>query len=391
MANGIGIENGIDFQLTEEMKMMQQAARDFAEAEIKPHVMKYDEAQEFPLAVVNKMAELGFFGVTIPTELGGAGLSALEFVVIMEEISRIDPSVGLTLAAHSGLCLQHIAMFANDVQKKQYVLDLATGKKIGSWCLTEPGSGSDASGMTTTAVLEGDHYVLNGAKTFITNGTYASTYVVMAKTDTSKGSSGISAFIVEREMKGVSVGKKENKLGMRASDTVMMLFDGVRVPKQNLLGKEGEGFKQALAVLDSGRIGIAALSVGLAQGAIDAAVKYAKERQAFGKPIGEFQGIQFKLADMATEIQAARLLTYRAAYEKAQGRTINLIAAQAKLFASEIAQRVATEAVQVHGGYGFIKEFPVEKYYRDVKLLTIGEGTSEVQRMVIAKNLLRDL
>lgn len=391
MANGIGIENGIDFQLTEEMKMMQQAARDFAEAEIKPHVMKYDEAQEFPLAVVNKMAELGFFGVTIPTELGGAGLSALEFVVIMEEISRIDPSVGLTLAAHSGLCLQHIAMFANDAQKKQYVSDLATGKKIGSWCLTEPGSGSDASGMTTTAVLEGDHYVLNGAKTFITNGTYASTYVVMAKTDTSKGSSGISAFIVEREMKGVSVGKKENKLGMRASDTVMMLFDGVRVPKQNLLGKEGEGFKQALAVLDSGRIGIAALSVGLAQGAIDAAVKYARERQAFGKPIGEFQGIQFKLADMATEIQAARLLTYRAAYEKAQGRTINLIAAQAKLFASEIAQRVATEAVQVHGGYGFIKEFPVEKYYRDVKLLTIGEGTSEVQRMVIAKNLLRDL
>ncbi|MBI3578498.1 MAG: acyl-CoA dehydrogenase family protein [Ignavibacteriales bacterium] len=306
----------------------------------------------------------------------------------MEEISRVDPSVGLTLAAHSGLCLQHIALFANDAQKKQYVPDLATGKKIGSWCLTEPGSGSDASGMKTTAVLQGDHYVINGAKVFITNGSYASTYVVMAKTDTSKGSSGISAFIVEREMKGVSVGKKENKLGMRASDTVMMLFDGVQVPKGNLLGKEGEGFKQALVVLDSGRIGIAALSVGLAQGAMDAAIKYAKERQAFGKPIAEFQGIQFKLADMATEIQAARLLTYRAAFEKAQGRNINLVAAQAKLFASEVAQRVATEAVQIHGGYGFIKEFPVEKYYRDVKLLTIGEGTSEVQRMVIAKNLL---
>ncbi|MBI3587231.1 MAG: acyl-CoA dehydrogenase [Ignavibacteriales bacterium] len=379
----------MDFQLTEEMKMMQQAARDFAEAEIKPHVMKYDEAQEFPMAVVKKMAELGFFGATIPTELGGAGLSPLEFVVIMEEISRIDPSVGLTLAAHSGLCLQHIAMFANDAQKKQYIPDLATGKKIGSWCLTEPSSGSDASGMKTTAVLHDDHYVLNGAKTFITNGSHASTYVVMAKTDTSKGSSGISAFIVEREMKGVSVGKKENKLGMRASDTVMMLFDSVRVPKSNLLGKEGEGFKQALAVLDGGRIGIAALSVGLAQGALDASIKYAKERQQFGKPIGEFQGIQFKLADMATEIQAARLLTYRAAFEKAQGRNINLLAAEAKLFASEVAQRVATEAVQVHGGYGFIKEFPVEKYYRDVKLLTIGEGTSEVQRMVIAKNLLK--
>lgn len=389
MGSETALESGIDFQLTEEMKMMQQAARDFAEAEIKPHVMKYDEAQEFPMVIVKKMAELGFFGATIPTELGGAGLSPLEFVVIMEELSRIDPSVGLTLAAHSGLCLQHIAMFANDAQKKQYIPDLATGKKIGSWCLTEPGSGSDASGMKTAAVLQNDHYVINGAKTFITNGSYASTYVVMAKTDTSKGSSGISAFIVEREMKGVSVGKKENKLGMRASDTVMMLFDGVRVPKANLLGKEGEGFKQALAVLDSGRIGIAALSVGLAQGALDASIKYAKERQQFGKPIGEFQGIQFKLADMATEIQAARLLTYRAAFEKAQGRDINLVAAQAKLFASEVAQRVATEAVQVHGGYGFIKEFPVEKYYRDVKLLTIGEGTSEVQRMVIAKNLLK--
>ncbi len=388
MGNGTAIEGGIDFHLTEEMKMMQQAAKDFAEAEIKPHVMKLDEAQEFPTAIVKKMAELGFLGATIPTELGGSGLSTLEFVVIMEEISRVDPSVGLTLAAHSGLCLQHIALFANDAQKKQYVPDLATGKKIGSWCLTEPGSGSDASGMKTTAVLQGDHYVINGAKVFITNGSYASTYVVMAKTDTSKGSSGISAFIVEREMKGVSVGKKENKLGMRASDTVMMLFDGVQVPKGNLLGKEGEGFKQALVVLDSGRIGIAALSVGLAQGAMDAAIKYAKERQAFGKPIAEFQGIQFKLADMATEIQAARLLTYRAAFEKAQGRNINLVAAQAKLFASEVAQRVATEAVQIHGGYGFIKEFPVEKYYRDVKLLTIGEGTSEVQRMVIAKNLL---
>jgi hypothetical protein len=281
-------------------------------------------------------------------------------------------------------------MFGNEQQKKRYVPDLATGKKIGSWCLTEPGSGSDASSMKTTAVLEGDAYTLNGTKVFITNGSRASTYVVLAKTDPSKGNKGISAIIVEREMRGVSVGKKENKLGMRASDTAMMMFDGVRVPKTNLLGNEGEGFKQALAVIDSGRIGIAALSVGLAQGALDAALKYAKERQAFGKPIAEFQGIQFKLADMETEVQAARLLTYRAAIAKTKGENINLLAAQAKLFASEVAQRVATEAVQIHGGYGFIKDFPVEKYYRDVKVLTIGEGTSEVQKMVIAKNLLQD-
>lgn len=389
MANETMTETGVDFNLSEEAKILQQSVRSFAEAEIKPFVMKYDEAQEFPMEIVHKMAELGFLGATIPPEFGGAGLSPLEFVIIMEEISRVDPSVGLTLAAHSGLCLQHISMFANDEQKRKYVPDLATGRKIGSWCLTEPGAGSDAAGMRSSATLDGNSYILNGTKTFITNGSHASTYVVMVKTDPSKGSKGISAFIVEREMKGVSVGKKENKLGMRASDTVMMIFDNVRVPKENLLGQEGEGFKQALAVLDSGRVGIAALSVGLAQGAFDAAVKYAKERKAFGKTISEFQGIQFKVADLATEIEAARLLTYRAAMAKAKGEDINLVAAQAKLFASEVAQRVTTEAIQVHGGYGFIKEFPVEKFYRDVKILTIGEGTSEVQRMVIARNLLR--
>lgn len=389
MGNDVSPEPGIDFELTEEMKMLKQTVREFAETEIKPSVMKYDEAQEFPLEIVKKMAGLGYLGPTISTDLGGAGLSAIESAIIMEEISRIDPSVGLILAGHSGLCLQHISMFGNDQQKKQYVPDLATGRKIGSWCLTEPGSGSDASSMTTTAIREGDVYILNGTKTFITNGSQASTYVVLAKTDPSKGNKGISAFIVEREMKGVSVGKKENKLGMRASETAMMMFDGVRIPKTNLLGNEEEGFKQALAVIDCGRIGIAALSVGLAQGAIDAALKYAKERQAFGKPIAEFQGIQFKLADMATEVHAARLLTYRAAIAKTQGKNVNLLAAQAKLFASEVAQRVATEAVQIHGGYGFIKDFPVEKYYRDVKVLTIGEGTSEVQKMVIARNLLQ--
>jgi hypothetical protein len=350
--------------------------------------MKYDETQQFPMPVINKMAELGFLGATVPHELEGSGLTALDFIMIMEEIARVDPSIALTLAAHSGLCLEHLLMWGNEDQKKRYVPDLASGRVIGSWCLTEPFSGSDASGMRSEAVLQGDHYVLNGSKTFITNGSFASTFVVIAKTPRSEGKKVISAFIVEKRMKGVTVGKKENKLGMRASDTVQVIFDNVQVPKENLIGKEGEGFKQALGVLDSGRIGIASLSVGLAQGAFESAVKFSKERQAFGKPISEFQGIQFKLAEMATEIHAARLLTLRAAWTKTQGRPINLVAAQAKYFASEVAQRVATEAVQIHGGYGFIKEFPVEKFYRDVKLLTIGEGTSEVQRIVIARNIL---
>lgn len=389
MGGNVENEQAVDFRLTDEMKMLRQSVRDFAVAEILPRVMALDEAQEFPAAIVKKMGELGYLGVTIPPELGGAGLSPIHFVLVMEEISRVDPSMGLTLAAHSGLCLQHISIFGNEEQKKRYVPGLATGESIGSWCLTEPGSGSDASGMKTFARRDGDSYVLSGSKIFITNGTYASTYVVMAKTDIAKGTKGISAFIVERSMKGVGAGKKENKLGMRASDTVAIVFDEVRVPKENLLGVEGEGFKQALVVLDSGRIGIAALSVGLAQGALDAAVKYAKERLAFGKPIAEFQGIQFKLADMATGVQAARLLTYRAAMAKQSGEPINQIAAQAKLYASEVAQRVATESVQIHGGYGFIKDFPVEKFYRDVKLLTIGEGTSEVQKLVISKNLLQ--
>ena len=380
-------ENGINFQLGDETTLLQKSAREFAEKEVLPIVSKYDESQEFPLDLVKTMGELGFLGVVTPEQYGGAGMTAVEFTVIMEELARVDPSVALTMAAHSGLCLEHLLQFATDEQKSRYVPDLATGKVIGSWCLTEPGSGSDAAGMLTKAELKGDSYILNGSKTFITNGSHASTFVVMAKTDTSKGTSGISAFIVEKEW-GVKVGKKENKLGFRASDTVQLIFDDVRVPKKNLLGKEGEGFKQALSVLDSGRVGIAALSVGLAQGAFEASMKYAKQRKAFGATLSDFQGIQFKIADMATEIDAARLLTHRAATAKAAGKPINLIAAQAKYFASEVAQRVATEAVQIHGGYGFIKEFPVEKFYRDVKLLTIGEGTSEVQKIVISKNLL---
>jgi len=383
------VNGGIDFHLKEEMQMLRQTAREFAETEMKPEVMKLDEAQEFPSAIVRKMADLGFLGATVPTELEGAGLSAPEFVVIVEEIARVDPSVALTLAAHSGLCLQHISMFANDRQKKAYVPDLAMGRKIGSWCLTEPGSGSDSGGLKTNATVKDGKYILNGTKNFITNGSHASTLVVMAKTDTSKGKSGISAFIVEKAYGGISVGKKENKLGMRASDTVQLNFDNVSVPRENLIGVEGEGFKQALAVLDSGRIGIAALAVGLAQGSLDAALKYGKERKQFGQPLVEFQGIQFSLADMATEISAARLLTNRAAEAKARGKNITLLAAEAKLFASEIATKAASAALQIHGGYGFTKDYPVEKFYRDVKLLTIGEGTSEVQRMVIAKNLLK--
>lgn len=377
----------LSFDLSEEMKMLRRTAREFADAEVRPKVLEYDEAQKFPEELVARMGELGFLGAVVSEELGGAGMTAREFVVIMEELGRVDPSVALTLAAHSGLCLEHILQFATDAQKKKYVPDLASGAKIGSWCLTEPGSGSDAGGMLTTAEKKGSDYVLSGTKNFITNGSYASTFVVMAKTDPSRGKAGISAFIVEKEM-GIRVGKKENKLGFRASDTVQLVFENVKVPAANLLGQEGDGLKQALAVLDSGRVGVAALAVGLAQGALDASLKYAKERKAFGKTLGEFQGIQFKLADMATEIEAARLLTFRAADDKALGRPLTLSAAYAKYFASEVAQRAATEAVQIHGGYGYIKEFPVEKYYRDAKLLTIGEGTSEVQRMVIAKNIL---
>jgi len=379
----------MDFKLSDEQRLLRDTARAFAERELRPHVMKWDEAQHFPAEIVRAMGDAGFLGTVVPESLGGAGLGPLEFSIVMEEISRVDPSLALTMAAHSGLCLQHLLLFANKDQAQRYIPALAAGTAIGSWCLTEPGSGSDASGMQTKAIADGDGYVLSGSKVFITNGSHASTYVVMAKTDLSSGTKGISAFIVERRYPGVSVGKKENKLGMRASDTVQMTFDSVRVPKQNLLGKEGEGFRQALTVLDSGRIGIAALSVGLAQGALDAAAKYARERKQFGRALAEFQGIQFSLADMATELAAARWLTYRSAAAKANGEDVNLSAAQAKFFASEAAQRIATAAVQIHGGYGFIKEYPVEKYYRDVKLLTIGEGTSEVQKMVIARNLLR--
>jgi alkylation response protein AidB-like acyl-CoA dehydrogenase len=338
---------------------------------------------------MRKLGELGFMGITFPEKYGGANLTYLEVVAIIEELSKYDPSVGLSVSAHNGLCTNHIYMFGNEQLRERYLPNLCSGKTIGAWALTEPGSGSDAGGMTTTAVRDGGYYLLNGTKTFTTHGSVAGTYVVIAVTDRSKRKNGISAFILERGMAGFSVGKKENKLGMRASDTATLLFDNVHVPKENLIGDEGAGFRQALQILDGGRIGIAALAVGIAQACLDHSLKYAKERHQFGKPLGEFQAIQWKLADMATDVNAARMLTYKAAWEELQGKDVNLIAAEAKYFASEAAVRAANEAVQIHGGYGFIKDFPVEKLYRDVKLLTIGEGTSEVQKMVIAKNLLQ--
>jgi hypothetical protein len=380
---------GLDFELSESQKAIQELARDFAEKEMRPTVMKYDESQEFPFAIVQKLAELGFMGMTWPEDLGGAGLSELDATIIIEELAKVDPSVALTVASHNSLCTGHIMLFADEEQKKKYVPDLASGRKLGAWGLTEPGSGSDSGGMKTTAKRDGKDWILNGSKTFITQGSVGSTYVIMAVTDREKGKASISAFILEKDMKGFTIGKKENKLGMRCSDTATLLFENVRVPGENLLGNVGDGFKQALKVLDGGRVGIAALSVGIAQGALDASLKYSKERMQFGRQLAEFQAIQWKIAEMATEVSAARILTHKAAWMKMKGMDINLSAAQAKYFASEVAVRAANEAVQIYGGYGFIKEFPVEKLYRDVKLMTIGEGTSEVQKMVIARNLLK--
>jgi alkylation response protein AidB-like acyl-CoA dehydrogenase len=377
----------MDFRLSEHQLEIQKLARDFAQNVIGPVVMKYDEPQEFPHEIAEKLGEMGFLGITFPEEYGGANFSTLDYAIIIEEISRVDPSVGLIVASHNGLCTNHINSFANEEQKKKYLPDLVTGKKYGAWGLTENVSGSDAVAMASFAEKKGDRYILNGSKMFITQGTVAGTYVVTAVTDKSSGKNKISAFILEPGMKGFKVGKKENKLGMRASDTAELIFENVEIPVENLIGNENEGFKQVMKILDGGRIAIAALSLGLAQGALDASIKYSKQRKQFGKFLSEFQATQFKIADMQTEIEAARLLIYKAATMKDNGENINMAASMAKLFASEVAVRASNEAVQIHGGYGFIKEFPVEKLYRDVKLLTIGEGTSEVQRMIIAKNL----
>jgi len=378
----------MDFTLNESQIAVQKVAREFAEREMRPAVMRYDETQEFPHELVSKLGGLGFMGMTWPEELGGAGMTDLESIVIIEELARIDPSIALTVASHNSLCSGHIMLHASEEQKKRFMPGLASGRVLGAWGLTEPGSGSDSGAMRSTARRDGPDWILYGSKTFITQGSVAGTYVILAVTEPGQGKRGISAFILDRGMPGFTIGKKENKLGLRSSDTATLLFENVRIPGDRLIGKEGEGFRQALAVLDGGRIGIAALSVGIAQGALDASLKYAVERTQFGRPIAEYQAIQWKLADMATEIAAARALTQRAAWLKASGLQHGLAASQAKYYASEAAVRATNEAVQIHGGYGFIKDFPVEKLYRDVKLMTIGEGTSEVQKMIIARHLI---
>jgi alkylation response protein AidB-like acyl-CoA dehydrogenase len=376
------------FGLTEEQKQLQSAVRAFAEGEIAPHVSEWDEKSEFPHEVVKKLGEMGLLGVIFPEELGGAGMGYVEYVLAIEELSRVDGSVGIIVAAHNSLCTNHIMLGGNEEQRKRWIPKLASGEWLGAWGLTEPGSGSDAAGARTTAVKKGDTWVLNGSKTFITNGGHANCAVVLAVTDREKGTKGISAFVVEKGTKGFRPGRKENKLGLRASDTSELIFEDCEIPAENLIGKEGDGFKDAMRVLDGGRISIAALSLGMARGALDAAMKYAQERRQFGKAISEFQAIQFKLADMATQLDAAWLLTMRAAQMKDAGKKVTLESAMAKLYASEAACRICDEGVQIHGGYGFIKDYPAEKFYRDVRLCPIGEGTSEIQRMVIARELL---
>ncbi|HET7220471.1 MAG TPA: acyl-CoA dehydrogenase [Vicinamibacterales bacterium] len=378
----------MDFRPTEEQELLRRTVREFAEAEIRPHVMEWDEAQQFPMALLPKLAALGLTGVQFPEEYGGAAMSAVDYCICIEELARVCPAIALSVAAHNGLCSAHIAAFGADEQKKRFLPRLARGEVLGAWGLTEAGAGSDAAGMRTTAVRQGQCWVINGAKSFITHGRIGGIMVVIAVTDRTKGHRGISAFVVEHGTPGMSAGKKENKLGMRASDTSEVIFDNCRVPLDQLLGDEGQGFINTLQVLDAGRIGIAALSVGLAQGAFDAARDYAKERRQFGQPIADFQAIQWKLADNATRIEAARLLTYRAAHLRDQGARTTRESSMAKLFASEIAVKAADDGVQIHGGYGFVKDYPAEKYFRDVKLLTIGEGTSEIQRLVIARQLL---
>ena len=378
----------MDFELSDEQKDLRRAVRDFAEREILPHRMEWDEAQAWPGEVLGQLGKMGLLGVLVPAEYGGSGMGYIEYALAIAELSRVDGSIGLIVAAHNSLCTNHIYLFGSEAQKRKYLPRLATGEWIGCWSLTEPQAGSDAGGTRTTAVREGTGWRLNGAKTFTTNGNHAQVCVAMAVTDRGKAKHGISAFVVDRGTTGFRPGKKENKLGMRASDTSEMIFEDCLLGPDALLGEEGEGFVDALQVLDGGRISIAALGLGMAQGAYEAARDYARQRKQFGKAIAEFQGIQWKLADMATEIEAARLLTFHAAWRKDQGETVTQASAMTKLYAGEVAVRAADECVQIHGGYGFIKDYPAEKFYRDAKLCTIGEGTSEIQRLVIARELL---
>ena len=378
----------MDFRPTEEQTLLRRTVREFAETEIRPHVREWDEDQKFSPELMPKLAALGLLGIQYPEEYGGAGMSALDYCICLEELARVDPSIALSVAAHNGLCSSHLFRFGSEAQKQQYLVPLARGEKLGAWGLTESTSGSDAASMRTTATRTGECWVLNGSKTFITHGRISDIMVVMAVTDRSAGRKGVSAFVVERGTPGLAAGKKEDKLGMRASDTSEVLFDNCRIPADAMVGAEGQGFVNTMEVLEAGRIGIAALAVGLAQGAYEAALRYARDRKSFGKPIASFQAIQWKLADAATKIEAARLLTYQAAYLKARHQRTTLESSMAKLYASEIAVKVADDCVQIHGGYGFVKDYPAEKYFRDVKLTTIGEGTSEIQRLVIARQLL---
>jgi len=382
-------DTGLDFSASENQQMVGQMAKDFAEKHIKPHVMEWDEEQHFPRELFNKLGELGMLSVFVPEEYGGSGFGYFEYVTVIQEIAKVCGSIGLSVAAHNSLCTGHILNFANEEQKQKWLPRLATGEWLGAWGLTEANTGSDAMRMGTTAVLDGDHYIVNGSKNWITHGKSGGIAVVMVRTGEIGSSKGISALVIERGTPGFSAGKKENKLGMRASETTEMIFDNCRVPKENLLGNEGEGFKQAMKVLDGGRISIAALSLGIAKGAFEAAVAYSKERHQFGQPISNFQGISFKLADMATQIEAAEMLIMQAADLKNRHQPVTKQAAMAKYYASEVAVKVANEAVQIFGGYGYTKDFPVEKYYRDAKLCTIGEGTSEIQKIVIAREALR--
>jgi len=378
----------LDFSLSEEQRLLKKTVREFAESELRPHSREWDEKQEFPREVFTKLGELGLMGVTWPTEYAGSALSTVDWAIVMEELARVDAGVALSVAAHNSLCSGHIYLAGSEAQRAKYLTPLAKGEKIGCWGLTESGAGSDAGGTRTTAVRDDAHWVLNGSKTFITNGRIADLAVVMAVTDRTKGKKGISAFIVERGVQGFRAGKKEDKLGVRSSDTSELVFEDCRIPGENLLGREGHGFIDTLRILDRGRIGIAAWAVGIAQASLEAAMSYAKARKQFGLAIAEFQAVQFKVADMATQTEAARLLTHRAASLRDAGKEHTAESSMAKLFASEMAVQVALDAVQIHGGYGFIKEYPVERYLRDSKLGTIGEGTSEVQRLVIARELL---
>ncbi len=379
----------MDFGLSEEQQLLQKTVREFAESELAPHAREWDEKQEFPREVFSKLGALGLMGVVWPAEYGGSGLTTLDYAIVMEELARVDAGVALSVAAHNSLCSGHIFLAGTDEQKRRFLAPLARGEKVGCWGLTENSAGSDAGGTRTTAVRAGEGWVLNGSKTFITNGRVADTAVVMAVTDREKGKKGISAFIVERGAKGFRAGKKEDKLGVRSSDTSELVFEDCRIPAGNLLGAEGHGFIDTLRILDRGRIGIAAFSVGIAQACLEASMRYARERRQFGHAIAEFQAVQFKIADMATRVDAARLLTWRAAYLRDRGKEHTAESSMAKLYASEMSVQAALDAVQIHGGYGYVKDYPVERYLRDSKLGTIGEGTSEVQRLVIARELLK--